>query len=119
MPRTSITEDNFASELKTLGLTFDRNVKSLPGTPDIVFNSKKLAVFFNGCFWHGHNCTNNSADFSWQAIQKDTQARDKNVRRKLQENGYETIVIWECEWKSNPEKIIRYINDRFTLARNL
>lgn len=36
------------------GLRYRKNVKQLPGTPDIVFPKYKTAVFVNGCFWHGH-----------------------------------------------------------------
>ena len=42
------------SALWKRGIRYRKNVKQLPGTPDIVFPKYKTAVFVNGCFWHGH-----------------------------------------------------------------
>ena len=56
--------------LFALGLRYRKNVKQLPGTPDIVFPKYKTAVFVNGCFWHGHKeckyCFSNSLAFTSQ-----------------------------------------------------
>lgn len=78
---------------------------NLPGKPDIVFPSKKIAIFVNGCFWHGHGCkldhvpkTNN--DF-WRKKIISNIKRDKKCHNLLKRRGWKVIVLWECKINKN------------------
>lgn len=75
--------------------------KGLPGKPDIVFVSKKLAIFVNGCFWH--RCPHcqlplpkSNSDF-WKNKFETNIARDERNSRLLKEMGWRILIIWECQ----------------------
>jgi len=80
------------------------------GRPDFVFLSKKVAIFVDGCFWHGHDCRNtrpkDNAEF-WQKKRERNIARDNQVNTMFENRGWTVIRIWECELKKNelPEKL--------------
>ncbi|PYI65535.1 very short patch repair endonuclease [Arthrobacter livingstonensis] len=77
----------------------------LPGRPDIVFGSRRKAIFVNGCFWHSHSCPNGTRkpqtnpEF-WEAKRSRTVERDANALTLLQESGWSTFTVWECELKT-------------------
>ena len=84
------------------GYRYRKNYKKLPGRPDIVFISKKIAIFVHGCFWHQHkNCeiTNKprSNTTFWKEKFSKNLERDKLNQRDLQKMGWNPKVIWECE----------------------
>jgi len=101
---------NKSTELKLLQRFKDnkitgwrRNVK-LFGKPDFVFPKKKLAVFVDGCFWHGHDCRNtrpkDNEDY-WSKKISRNQNRDIEVTAHLEKLGYTVIRLWECEIKKD------------------
>jgi len=74
----------------------------LPGKPDIVLPKRKLALFVHGCFWHGHEgCRKGSLPKSrveyWRKKTEANKERDKKVIEQLNELGWKTMVIWQCE----------------------
>ncbi len=77
---------------------------SLPGTPDIVFASRKKAIFVHGCFWHRHKgCklaykpkTNKKF---WNVKIQENIARDIICEKKLKKLRYSCLIIWQCEIK--------------------
>ena len=74
----------------------------MPGRPDIVFVSKKIAIFVNGCFWHQHeNCKIANKPRSntafWDEKFKKNLERDIRNQQLLKDLGWDPIVIWECE----------------------
>jgi len=82
------------------GLRYRLHVRELPGTPDIVFASHKVAVFVHGCFWHGHECDMfrwpaTRADF-WRAKIGSNRQRDEHALKALRSAGWRTLVVWEC-----------------------
>ena len=106
------------------GYRYRLNVKSVPGKPDIVMRPYRTAIFVNGCFWHGHGVEiensklksekavdsggaqiENSACCKipqsnrafWVAKIRRNQERDQRNYQLLQENGWQVIVIWECQ----------------------
>ena len=88
------------------GLRYRKNVKRLPGTPDIVFPKYKTAVFVNGCFWHGHKgCKYShlpSSNFEyWEKKIADNIERDERKKRELEGLGYRVLITWQCQLKSN------------------
>ena len=91
--------------LYKLGYRYRLHRRDLAGTPDIVFPSKKLAIFVHGCFWHRHSgCKRTTtpstrAEF-WKAKFDANVARDQRTKRSLAKLGWRSQVIWECETKS-------------------
>jgi DNA mismatch endonuclease, patch repair protein len=84
------------------GFRFRKNVKSLPGTPDIVISKLRTIIFVNGCFWHGHvNCKefrpSKTRTNYWEAKISRNIIRDKESIEKLQHMGWNVLVLWECQ----------------------
>jgi DNA mismatch endonuclease (patch repair protein) len=79
--------------------------KKAPGRPDIAFPGKKVAIFVNGCFWHRcpychPSFPRTNIDF-WTEKFKKNRERDKRKRKELREDGWEVVVIWECQIKKH------------------
>lgn len=88
------------------GFRFRKNVKTLPGKPDIVLHKYKSIVFIHGCFWHGHrNCKKSIRPTTnvifWNTKIDNNMARDKKVLKELKRLGWRVFVIWECDLRSN------------------
>lgn len=84
------------------GFRFRKNVKRLPGTPDIVLPKYKTIIFVHGCFWHGHlDCVNARLPKSnieyWTKKISSNMIRDEKNVSELTKMGYKIIVIWTCE----------------------
>jgi DNA mismatch endonuclease (patch repair protein) len=85
-----------------LGLRFRLHATNLPGTPDLIFPSRNLAVFVHGCYWHRHPaCPKASPPSSpfWATKFSSNVARDDRVQSELRSLGWNVVVIWECETK--------------------
>lgn len=85
------------------GFRYRKNVRSLPGCPDIVLTKYRTVVFVNGCFWHKHDCPRfvwpSSNEEYWHSkIQRNVE-RDKKSIAELQALGWNVIIVWECELK--------------------
>lgn len=98
------------------GYRYRINVKKLPGSPDVVFKSKKKIIFIHGCFWHQHGCNNYRMPHSkldyWLPKLKRNVERDKDNIARLKEEGWSILVIWECEIINSiqiSEKIISFL----------
>lgn len=76
--------------------------KDLPGRPDIVFPRLKLAIFVNGCFWHGHECARGArlprtnADYWTEKIRRNKE-RDSKSQALLESLDWRVAQVWECE----------------------
>ena len=98
-------EDLMAKYLFAQGYRYRRNVKSLPGTPDIVLKKYRTVIFINGCFWHMHEgCKyfvwpENNAEL-WKEKLLANKRRDEEKIKQLTSNGWKVLVIWECQLKS-------------------
>ena len=87
------------------GLRYRKNVRSLPGCPDIVLSKYKTIIFVNGCFWHHHDC----GRFVWPSTNKAywyekinmNVERDKRNIQLLKQQGWNVLVIWECQLKKS------------------
>lgn len=76
-----------------------RNYK-LPGKPDFVFTRARLAVFVDGCYWHGHKCQkprDSQKEGFWKEKMAYNKRHDRQVTKKLREKGWVVVRIWECE----------------------
>jgi DNA mismatch endonuclease (patch repair protein) len=91
--------------LRRHGVRFRRHIRKLPGTPDIVVPQEKLAIFVNGCFWHGHagcdlaRLPSTRKNF-WSEKIRANKERDRRVRRALRQMGWNVLTIWGCRAKS-------------------
>jgi DNA mismatch endonuclease, patch repair protein len=87
--------------LHAAGLRFRLHVRSLPGTPDLVFPRYKAVVEIHGCFWHSHSCIGGrlprtNPEF-WAEKLKKNKERDRQKLEELKALGYRVRVVWECE----------------------
>lgn len=97
-------EELVRKELFHRGLRYRKNVKKLPGCPDIVLLRYRTVVFVNGCFWHVHEgCKyfkwpQNNKEF-WENKLSGNKKRDIDNISELERLGWKVIVVWECELK--------------------
>lgn len=116
---SQVREKNTSPELKVrslihrLGFRFRLHRKDLPGTPDLVFPSRKKVIFVHGCFWHGHDCARGhrvpktNSEYWIEKIHRNT-VRDVKHQADLKALGWNVMVIWECEIRT-PEIVSRKI----------
>jgi len=90
-----------------------RRNQTLLGKPDFVFPKQKIALFVDGCFWHGcpkpkhSNMPKNNQAF-WAKKLQANKARDKFVNRELRKMGWKVVRVWEHELKE-PVNVIAKI----------
>lgn len=87
-----------------LGYRFRLHRRDLPGTPDLVFPVRRKVIFVHGCFFHGHDCKYGRRKISndpvyWGPKLARNRERDVAALSALQDSGWSTLVIWECETK--------------------
>lgn len=88
------------------GFRYRKNVKQLPGTPDIVLKKYHTVIFVNGCFWHGHKgCKyfvwpKSNSEF-WRNKIEANILRDKRNIEELKNLGWHICVVWECSLKKS------------------
>lgn len=90
------------------GFRYRKNVKELPGKPDIVLPKYKTVIFVHGCFWHRHgNCKNATTPKSRTEFWEDKFSRnienDKKNVAALKNDGWNVILVWECEIENDFE----------------
>lgn len=88
-----------------LGYRFRLYRKDLPGCPDIVLPKHKKIIFVHGCWWHRHTChlgrrSPKSRTKYWLPKLAANKKRDKENQRKLQQLGWQILIIWECQTKN-------------------
>ena len=99
MPRTSTRpEVALRKALHARGLRFRLHRRDLPGTPDVVFPATKIAVFVDGCFWHGcpeHGVLPKNNREWWQQKLQGNFERDRRKDDELQSIGWMPVHLWE------------------------
>ena len=96
------------------GYRYRKNVKDVFGHPDIVFKTKKVAIFCDSEFWHGYdwerkkNEIKTRQDFWIPKIERNMQ-RDKEVNMKLSEEGWTVLRFWGTEIKKQTENCVKEI----------
>ena len=99
-------EELVAKYLFSQGFRYRRNVKKLPGTPDIVMKKYKTVIFINGCFLHAHEgckyfvLSDNNKEF-WKEKLFRNRERDFEKKVQLEKLGWKVITIWECQLKKD------------------
>ena len=104
-------EVSIRSALHRKGLRFRKHVKELPGKPDIVFVSAKVAVFVDGDFWHGYRFRTwetKVSDF-WKAKIAKNRERDIKNHRKLRRAGWTVARVWQHEVEKDLDSCVEKI----------
>ena len=97
------TELRLLAYFKARHITGWRRGYPLLGKPDFVFPKKRVVIFTDGCFWHGHDCRNTRPaqhQAYWMEKRQRNQRRDQEVTEELTQKNWLVIRIWECELKS-------------------
>lgn len=98
--------------LTDLGARYRLNTRGLPGSPDLANRTRRKAVFVHGCFWHGHSSCGRgripkaNRNFWTEKLAKNVE-RDEQKIVALQEQGYDVLVVWECELRDESTLIQR------------
>lgn len=113
-------EEKVRKHLFSRGFRYRKNVRKLPGCPDIVLPKYHTVIFVNGCFWHKHDCPR----FVWPSSNEDywipkitrNVERDLKNHRILREQGWRVVVVWECELKEKcfqgaMDKLVQVISE--------
>ncbi|MFT3734803.1 MAG: very short patch repair endonuclease [Rhodocyclaceae bacterium] len=97
--------------LHSQGLRFRLNVRSLPGSPDLVLPRYHVALFVHGCFWHRHqgcrfayNPKSNAA--RWQTKFSENVQRDIATQQQLVALGWRVLVVWECALRASDRQLV-------------
>ncbi|UBS53487.1 very short patch repair endonuclease [Megasphaera massiliensis] len=116
-------EETVRKYLFSKGLRYRKNVKDLPGKPDIVLKRYHTVVFVNGCFWHHHDCPR----FKWPStnieywkakIDRNVQC-DQEEKILLENDGWKVLVIWECQLKKKvSEKNLKSLYEAIIAGRD-
>ena len=113
--KDSLAEIKVRSALHAAGYRFRLHRKDLPGTPDIVLQKHRVAIFVHGCFWHrDEGCVKASTPKSnvsfWKKKLDENVQRDLKVKSLLIDLGWRVKVIWECQtFKS--DKLVKAIEE--------
>lgn len=102
------SKGNKSTELKLIKYFKENDIHGwcrgykVKGHPDFVFLDYKIAIFVDGCFWHGHDCRNTrpseNAEF-WQKKRERNMLHDREITALFEARGWTVIRIWECELK--------------------
>jgi DNA mismatch endonuclease (patch repair protein) len=122
------TEKALRSALHHAGLRFRKYVKDLPGKPDIVFGSAKVAIFVDGDYWHARvlreggpsalevTLRNNNRDY-WREKFTKRILRDDQVTSHLTAAGWMVLRFWETEVRANTPRIVARIQQLVSARR--
>lgn len=109
------SKGNRSTELKLIDVFKDLGIKGwrrnypVIGHPDFVFLSHRIAIFVDGCFWHGHDCRNTrpvtNVDY-WKMKRQKNIDHDQAITALFQKRGWTVIRIWECEFKRKNRAIL-------------
>lgn len=118
------SKKNKSTEIRLIEIFKKNNVtgwkRSYPvrGHPDFVFLKCRIAVFVDGCFWHGHDCRNTRPETNkefWQKKRERNIKHDQEITELFEKRGWTVVRIWECELKrNNYENALRRITDHLS-----
>lgn len=113
--RTEGTEPEMAVRriVHSLGYRYTTSNGDLPGRPDLANRTRQWAIFVHGCFWHAHQeCEKGTTrpkrnrEF-WEEKLRKNKERDARVVRELEDDGFASLVVWECELND-----LKFVTDR-------
>ena len=115
-------EVRIRSALHRLGYRYRLHARSLPGTPDVVFASRKKVIFVHGCFWHRHSRCKlarlpKSRMAFWKSKLEGNRLRDGKNQRRLNRLGWRYLIVWECQlhdFQRVVDRIITFLEKKHT-----
>lgn len=108
------SKGNKSTELRVIKLFEDKGITgwrrhyNVKGHPDFVFLKERVAVFVDGCFWHGHECRNihpKDNEEYWNKKRQRNIQHDLEITEYFQKRGWTMVRIWECELKKKNETV--------------
>lgn len=109
------TEIKLVKLFRKNGISGWRRHLPLPGRPDFAFRRQRVAVFIDGCFWHGcpkcYRKPKANANY-WRNKIQQNKDRDRDNNRQLREMGWHVMRIWECHLQKRPQACVRKIEKR-------
>jgi DNA mismatch endonuclease (patch repair protein) len=104
-----------------LGFRYRLHDRALPGSPDLVFKSRRKVIFIHGCFWHRHSdptcklarMPKSKLDF-WQSKLEGNRERDLRNQSNLEAIGWTSLVVWECELRHKEQlenKLLAFLRE--------
>jgi len=112
-------EVRLRSALHAAGLRFRLHRRDLPGSPDIVFTSARLAVFVDGCFWHGcpeHGAKPKTNEEFWASKLARNLQRDREADRQLAAAGWRVLRVWEHDVKRDTSVVVSTVRSALCAA---
>ena len=99
------------SLLHRRGFRFRKNVRSLPGSPDVVLPKHQAVVLVHGCYWHRHDCRRGQSvptkdRAKWLAKFDANVRRDRDSEAALTGAGWRVFTVWECELKRDAQAVV-------------
>ena len=109
------SKGNKSTELKLIQLFREAGIigwkRGYPvkGHPDFVFLDKRIAIFVDGCFWHGHSCKKwpTTNEEFWNKKIKKSMEHDKEINAIFEARGWTVLRFWECELKRGNLTVIK------------
>jgi DNA mismatch endonuclease (patch repair protein) len=106
------TELSLVKLFRAAGLKGWRRHAAILGRPDFVFAKQGVAIFVDGCFWHGcaKHCRMPASNRKyWVAKIERNVRRDSLTRKTLQSKGWKVLRVWEHELKRRPQQVMRKV----------
>lgn len=105
------------------GYRYRKNVKTLPGKPDIVLRTYNVVIFVQGCFWHRHpGCKDATMPKTrtefWQEKFNRNVANDIKHQKELKDMGFHVIILWECDITKHFEETMLKVAEILGPAHN-
>ncbi len=106
--KNTTIERTIFRELRAAEVYFRRNDRSIPGCPDIVFRSRKIAVFLDGGFWHGYGFDRWGKKLKpfWRNKIVANMKRDRRNRSRLKAAGWTVVKFWQHEVQDDPYLVV-------------
>jgi len=105
-------------EFLVRGLRFQKHVRTLPGSPDIVFKEQRVAIFVDGDFWHGWRLPTWEHKLRpfWREKLRTNRERDQRSFRRLRSLGWQVIRIWQhqllCDREKSVQRVLRAVSGK-------
>lgn len=111
-------ERTIAALLLSAGFKFEQHTNDLPGRPDIAFRTLRVAIFIDGDFWHGWRFPLWKAKLTmpWQSKIETTRKRDQRNFRKLRQQGWRVLRIWEHQVERDSSRCVNRITSALKVA---